>query len=98
MSKRTIVYIDGFNLYYGLLRQCAPFKWLDLQKFSRRLVSPDNNVVAVKYFTSRVNYDPKKSISKSPSGDLSQGVAKAWLCGDCGRVLPATGCQNVFSV
>lgn len=64
MSKRTIVYIDGFNLYYGLLRQCAPFKWLDLQKFSRRLVSPDNNIVAVKYFTSRVNYDPKNPSAK----------------------------------
>jgi hypothetical protein len=28
-SMRTIVYVDGYNLYYGLLRKSA-YKWLDL--------------------------------------------------------------------
>ena len=64
MNKRTIVYIDGFNLYYGLLRRNAASKWLDLWKLSRCLVSPNNDILAVKYFTSRVNYDPKKPSSK----------------------------------
>ena len=64
MKKRTIIYIDGFNLYYGLLRGRPEYKWLDLKKFSERLVSPDNIIVAVKYFTSRVNYDPKNPSSK----------------------------------
>ena len=63
MNKRTIVYIDGFNLYYGLLRRNAASKWLDLWKLSRCLVSPNNDILAVKYFTSRVNYDPKKPSS-----------------------------------
>jgi len=26
---KTIVYVDGYNLYYGLLRK-SPHKWLDL--------------------------------------------------------------------
>lgn len=26
---RTFVYVDGYNLYYGLLRK-TKFKWLDL--------------------------------------------------------------------
>ena len=64
MHKRTIVYIDGFNLYYGLLRDNAIYKWLDLWKFATELVTPNNDIVAVKYFTSRVNYDPKKPSSK----------------------------------
>ena len=34
---RTIVYIDGFNLYYGLLRH-SPHKWLDLEKFVKALL------------------------------------------------------------
>ena len=60
MKKRTIAYIDGFNLYYGLLRREPAYKWLDLWKLAEALVSPLNQIVAVKYFTSRVNYDPKK--------------------------------------
>ena len=64
MSKRTIVYVDGFNLYYGLLRHNAACKWLDLWKLSKSLVSPDNDIIAVKYFTSRVNYDPRNPSSK----------------------------------
>lgn len=56
--KRTIVYIDGFNLYYGLLRgTCA--KWLDLYAFAKALLAPDHEILVVKYFTSRVNYNKR---------------------------------------
>ena len=64
MKKRTMVYVDGFNLYYGLLRQYPAYKWLDLWKFSRSLVSPENDIVGIQYFTSRVNYDPKNPSAK----------------------------------
>lgn len=50
--KRTIVYIDGFNLYYGLLRH-TKYKWLDLMAFSKALLRDDHEIVAVKYFTAR---------------------------------------------
>lgn len=62
--KKTIVYIDGFNLYYGLIRLNPSYKWLDLWALSKKLVTPDNDIIAVKYFTSRVNYDPKNPSSK----------------------------------
>jgi len=58
--KNTIVYIDGYNLYYGLLKGTAD-KWLDLMRFSKELLGPEHNVVSVKYFTSWVKphpYDP----------------------------------------
>ena len=51
MKKKTIVYIDGYNLYYGLLKGTA-YKWLDLLAFARQLLPDDHEVVAVKYFTS----------------------------------------------
>ena len=35
-KKRTIVYIDGSNLYYGLLRDSTD-KWLDLMLLYRNL-------------------------------------------------------------
>ena len=64
MKKRTMVYVDGFNLYYGLLRQDPRYKWLDLWKLAGRLVSPCNDIIGIQYFTSRVNYDPKNPSSK----------------------------------
>ncbi|MBK7832661.1 MAG: NYN domain-containing protein [Gemmatimonadetes bacterium] len=53
---RTIVYVDGFNLYYGALKR-SDCKWLDLTAFARRLL-PKNDVVAVKYFTARIAARP----------------------------------------
>ena len=54
--KRTIVYIDGFNLYYRALKG-TPYKWLALDAFCRKLL-PKNDIVRVKYFTARVSARP----------------------------------------
>jgi hypothetical protein len=57
---RTIVYIDGFNFYYGQLRG-TPYKWLNLTKLFNSLLSEENNLIKIKYFTTRVsasNHDP----------------------------------------
>ena len=56
---KTHVYIDGFNLYYGLLKG-RPHKWLDLERFCDQLL-PKNAVEKIYYFTARVDarpYDP----------------------------------------
>lgn len=50
---RTAVYIDGYNLYYGCLRQTA-FKWLDVMKLADLILkvqNPSSNLVRIKYFT-----------------------------------------------
>jgi len=49
---RTIVYVDGFNLYYGLLRGTR-HKWLDLKDLFKKLL-PRNDIALVKYFTARI--------------------------------------------
>ena len=51
MPKRSIVYIDGFNLYYGALRG-EPNRWLDLEKLFR-LIRQDDDIQCVRYFTAR---------------------------------------------
>jgi len=64
MPMRTIVYVDGFNLYYGALRG-TPWKWLDLRALATRLLRPENEIVAVKYFTALVEPrpgDPQKPV------------------------------------
>jgi hypothetical protein len=52
----THVYIDGFNLYYGLLRG-TPHRWLDLEQFCDSLL-PKNDVRKIYYFTAKVDARP----------------------------------------
>jgi 6-hydroxy-3-succinoylpyridine 3-monooxygenase len=52
IRKRCIVYIDGFNLYYGALRG-GRFKWLNLEKYFRLLL-PNDNIQKIRYFSARV--------------------------------------------
>lgn len=55
-SNRAILYVDGFNLYYGI-RNCPGGKWLDLDHLAR-LVLPHYSVEQVKYFTARISAPP----------------------------------------
>ena len=57
MNKRAIAYIDGYNLYYGLLKG-TPYKWLDLWTFARTLILPDIELATVKYFTAPIRTYP----------------------------------------
>lgn len=61
---RTIVYIDGFNFYYGQLKD-SPHKWLDLTKLFKTVLGEENELVKIKYFTARVQpteRDPQVNI------------------------------------
>lgn len=58
LLKRTMVYIDGFNLYYGAIKGTGS-KWLDLQRYFERL-RPAEDVVRVHYFTARVFGPPRE--------------------------------------
>ena len=53
-KPRTIVYIDGFNLYYGALKN-TKFKWLDLRTLFNKLLGGHHNITEIKYFTARVS-------------------------------------------
>jgi hypothetical protein len=46
---RTIVYVDGFNLYFRLLVNRQAAKWLNIKKLSERLPNPANVVTGVTY-------------------------------------------------
>ena len=62
VTMKVNLYIDGFNLYYGMLKG-TPYKWLDLEKFADTIVASDIEVVAIKYFTARIKtfpHDPDK--------------------------------------
>lgn len=62
---KTIVYVDGYNLYYGLLRRSA-FKWLDLYcLFQEHALGQNAEVLEVRYYTApvlgRMSDDPESS-------------------------------------
>jgi hypothetical protein len=52
----TVVYIDGWNLYYGAIKN-TPYRWLDLHALSCGLLR-NHNVLRVHYFTARVDNRP----------------------------------------
>jgi hypothetical protein len=61
----TNVDIDGFNLYYVLLKG-SPYKWLDLEKFCDQIL-PKNTVQRIYYFTARVDprpHDPDQPVRR----------------------------------
>jgi len=53
---RTVVYIDGHNLFYSLLKK-TPFKWLDLNRLGSRVIrpiEPASEIARTKYFTASI--------------------------------------------
>ena len=52
---RTIIYVDGFNLYFRLLVNRPAAKWLNIKTLAERLLDPANVVTGVKYYTARVS-------------------------------------------
>ena len=53
---KTIVYVDGFNLYYGALKG-TPYKWLDVAKLCQNML-PGHDITHIKYFTAHVTSRP----------------------------------------
>ena len=48
----TNVYVDTFNLYYGLLKG-SPYRWLDIQKLCQTEL-PSNQINRIRCFSVRV--------------------------------------------
>jgi hypothetical protein len=53
---QTVVYIDGFNLYYGACRHHGR-KWLDLSALCARLL-PNDEILEIAYCTANAKKDP----------------------------------------
>ena len=53
---KTNVYVDGFNLYYGCLKD-SPYRWLDLAKLCSLLL-PSHDINRIRYFTALLSPRP----------------------------------------
>jgi hypothetical protein len=52
--SRTIVYIDGLNLFYRALKNTT-HKWLDIAALSRAVLPATCQIVHINYYTARVS-------------------------------------------
>jgi len=59
VQRKLLAFIDGFNLYYGLLKARPDLRWLNVRKMVK-IVFPNDEIVGIKYFTARVDDDGRK--------------------------------------
>ena len=59
---RTIVYIDGFNLYYRMLKARPARKWLNPKLLAEKVLHRSHTITQVNYYIARVSaraHDPE---------------------------------------
>ncbi len=74
-KERVVVYIDGFNLYFGMRE--AGFdtcRWLNVLALAESLLQANQTLVEVKYFTSRVSNSPDKQKRQSTYIDALSSI------------------------
>ena len=55
-KQRVIVYVDGFNFYYGLKTpKWRKYYWIDIVKLFQSFMRPNQELIAVKYFSAKPN-------------------------------------------
>ncbi len=98
-KERVIVYVDGFNIYFGMLEAGYDYcKWLNLKELVLSLLKPNQEVAELKYFTSRVSNNPDKQKRQSSYIEAleSQGIRIYYghyqkdlvECKRCGNIWP----------
>lgn len=72
MNNRSIIYVDGFNLYYGAVKN-TPWKWLNIEKYFT-LLRQDDNIQSIKYFTARIqgSHKPNQDVYLKALNTLSK--------------------------
>ena len=97
-KQKVIVYVDGFNFYYGLKdKKWRRYYWLDFVLFFESLLRPYQTLVEVKYFSAKPN-NPVKSERQdllfsanklNPKFKLILGkyLKKDTTCKNCGYII-----------
>ena len=73
--KRTIAYIDGYNLYYGLLQKSPATKWLDPFALVKALLRDDHEILRVKFFTARARPWPPDDAAVARQNAYLQAIS-----------------------
>ena len=60
--RKAAFFIDGFNLYHSLdtRKDFRKYKWLDLWRFSKLILLPNEELTDVYYFTAYTDWNPDR--------------------------------------
>lgn len=98
--ERVIIYIDGFNLYFGLKSKgWQRYYWLNLQKLAQNLLTENQHLITTKYFTSRISKPPEKSRRQATYIEVLETLDNFQIfyghylintieCNKCGNIIP----------
>jgi uncharacterized LabA/DUF88 family protein len=95
--QKVIVYIDGFNLYHGLVEKgWRRYLWLNIQKMAENLMMFNQELVCTKYFTARIRVGDKdkkqrqttyiEALQTLTNLEIVEGKyhSEPYLCRNCG--------------
>lgn len=58
---RVEVFVDGYNLYFGIAESgFLHSKWLNISTLINSYLTPNQKLISIKYFTSRITNSPAK--------------------------------------
>ncbi len=99
-KERVIAYIDGFNLYFGLMEAgFDKYRWLNVKQLVMDLLLPTQELTAIKYFTSRVSNNPDKQKRQSTYIDaLESANIKIYYGNYQNSSIECKRCGNVWSI
>lgn len=73
--EKVNFYYDGFNLYFGMRSKYGRrYLWLDLEKLSKLLLKPRQEINEIKYFTARIKDSPAKEKRQNTYLDALQSL------------------------
>ncbi len=82
-KERVIAYVDGFNLYFGM--RDAGFdkcRWLNIKALVEKILKPNQELIHIKYFTSRVSNHPDKQKRQSTYIDALESTGVKIIYGN----------------
>lgn len=98
-KQKVIVYVDGFNFYYGLKKdpKWKRYYWLDIVSLFEKFMRQDQELIAVKYFSARPTNDDQNTRQyaffqanmENPKFHLILGkyLRKEIKCFNCGNTI-----------
>jgi hypothetical protein len=87
--QRVITYLDGFNLYFGLKHSgLRRFYWLDVASLARNLLKPGHELVATRYFTSRIRDNGHNVADRKRQNDYIEALQARGVAVQFGHYLP----------
>ncbi len=88
---RVAVYVDGFNLYFGLKQSgFKRFYWLDVAALATELLKPGQSLVATHYFTARIRDNGRNTDDQKRQNTYIEALAARGVHTQFGHYLEKT--------